>query len=68
MAANKSAVFKDLGRLTPCKEFVRVRVSEKTFERLTLRRRIDGRFVSDLNEALLDENLLFVFTADTMGC
>jgi hypothetical protein len=49
------------------KEFSRIRISEKAFERLTRRRRIDGRFVSDLNEALLDENLLLVFTGDALG-
>jgi hypothetical protein len=49
------------------KEFARLRVSEKAFERLTRRRRIDGRFVSDLNEALLDQNLLVVLTGDAIG-
>ncbi len=49
------------------KEFARVRVSEKAFERLTRRRRIDGRFVSDLNEALLDQNLLVILTGDAIG-
>jgi len=49
------------------KEFARLRVSEKAFERLTRRRRIDGRFVSDLNEALLDHNLLVVLTGDAIG-
>jgi hypothetical protein len=49
------------------KEFARLRVSEKAFERLTRRRRIDGRFVSDLNEALRDQNLLVVLTGDAIG-
>jgi hypothetical protein len=34
---------------------------------VTRRRRIDGRFVSDLNEALLDHNLLVVLTGDAIG-
>ena len=49
------------------KDFSRLRVSEKTFARLTRRRRLDGRFLADLNEALLDHNLLVVMTGDAIG-
>jgi hypothetical protein len=49
------------------KEFPRLRTSELAFQRLTGRRRLDGRFLADLNEALLDYDLLSVLTADAIG-
>ena len=49
------------------KEFSRLRLSEKTLKLLTGRRRIDGRFVADLNEALFDHNLVLVVTSDAIG-
>jgi hypothetical protein len=49
------------------KEFSRLRISEKTLGRLTARRRLDGRFIADLNESLLGHNLLVLLTGDAIG-
>jgi hypothetical protein len=49
------------------KELSRARVSEKTVKRVTGRRRLDQRFVADLNECLLDFNLLLIDTGDAIG-
>ncbi len=49
------------------KELSRLRLSEKTLKLLTGRRRVDWRFVADLNEALLDHNLILLLTGDAIG-
>lgn len=49
------------------KELSRLRLSEKTLKLLTGRRRVDSRFVADLNEALLDHNLVLILTGDAIG-
>lgn len=49
------------------KELSRIRVSEKTLKRVTGRRRLDQRFVADLNECLLDFNLVLVDSGDAIG-
>jgi hypothetical protein len=49
------------------KEFTRLRLSEKTLARLTGRRRLDGRFIADVNEALLGFNLLLILSGDALG-
>jgi hypothetical protein len=49
------------------KEFTRLRLSEKAFGRLTGRKRLDSRFIADLNESLLDHNLLTILTGEAIG-
>ncbi|MGA7873520.1 MAG: hypothetical protein WCA22_21755 [Candidatus Binatus sp.] len=49
------------------KDLVRNRVSEKTLKRITGRRRLDQRFISDLNEMLLDFNLLLIDNGEALG-
>ena len=49
------------------KDLVRNRISEKSLRRITGRRRLDQRFISDLNELLLDFNLLLIDTGEALG-
>ena len=49
------------------KDFSRLRISEITLKKLTGRRRVDGRFLADLNEALWDHNLVLVLTDGAIG-
>ena len=49
------------------KDLVRNRVSEKTLKLITGRRRIDQRYISDLNESLLEFNLILIDTGEALG-
>ena len=49
------------------KELSRARISEKTLKRVTGRRRLDQRFIADLNECLLDFDLILVDTGEAIG-